>query len=94
MKTLTLDSPDLALDFNRCLGLARAAAQALLGESLLLSWYDRERDLESPPHVSECHEKCDIPGYVDYAANRGGELRVDCGRGRFVFCFRPAGEFA
>ena len=59
---------------------------------MLLSWYDRERDLESPAHASECHEGCPIRGYWDYALNRGGALAVDFDDGRFVFCFRPWGN--
>jgi hypothetical protein len=94
MKTLHLDATDLGLDFNACLKLAEAAAAHLLGEAMLLSFYDRDRNLESPNGVSECHQGCAVPGWVDYAANRGGSLIVDFGRGRFVFCFRPLGEFA
>jgi hypothetical protein len=35
-----------------------------------------------------------VPGYVEYAANRGAELMVVFGGGDFVFCYRPLGEFA
>lgn len=94
MKTLHLDSTELELDFNHSMNLAKAIAGHVLGESVLLSWYDRERDMEAPAHVSECHAHCDTPGYLDYAANRGGELAVNFGKGKFVFCFRPMGEFA
>jgi hypothetical protein len=94
MKTLHISSPDLGLDFNRSMKLAAATASNLMGESMLLSWYDRERNYESPAHVSECHSHCATPGYIDFAANHGGELVVDFEQGRFVFCFRPLGEFA
>lgn len=94
MKTLHLNADELGLDFNACLKLAEAAANHLLGEAMLLSFYDRERNLESPHGVSECHFQCAIPGWVDYAANRGGTLMVNYGQGRFVFCFRPLGDFA
>lgn len=59
---------------------------------MLLSWYDRERDLESPAHASECHEGCTTRGFWDYALNRGGDLAVDFDGGRFMFCFRPLAE--
>ena len=39
-------------------------------------------------------ENCEIPGYVEYAQNRGAELKVEVGDGDFVFCYRPLGEFA
>ena len=92
MKTLGFDADELDLDFNACLKLAEANAEHLLGEAMLLSFYDRERNLESPNGVSECHRGCDTPGWIDYAKNRGGRLIVDFGRGRFVFCFMPLGE--
>lgn len=81
-----------APDFDAALRRASAVADELLGENMLLSWYDRERDLESPAHASECHEGCPIRGYWDYALNRGATLAVDFDEGRFVFCFLPMGE--
>lgn len=82
------------VDFNQAKQLADANADVLLnGEAVLLSWYDRDRDFESPAHASECHTDCDIPGYIDYAANRGATLKVDIKQGRFVFCYMPLGEF-
>lgn len=94
MKTLRLDPADLALNFDACHRLANIVADHLLGGAMLLSFYDRERNLESPAGVSECHQGCPIPGWQEYAETRGGELMVDFGGGRFVFCFRPLGEFA
>jgi len=88
MKTLRLDSAELSLDFNAALKLATAIAQKQLGEeTMLLSWYDRERDLESPAGVSECHVGCATKGSWDYALNRGARLAVEYDAGRFFFCF-------
>lgn len=88
MKTLRLDTADLDLDFNAALNLATAIAQNRLGDdAMLLSWYDRERDLESPAGASECHEGCAIKGSWDYALNRGARLAVEFDSGRFFFCF-------
>lgn len=92
MKTLHLDADELGLDFPACLKLAEAAAGHLLGDAMLLSFYDRDRNLESPNGVSECHQGCATPGWVDYAAHRGATLMVNFGRGRFVFCFMPLGD--
>lgn len=89
MKTLHLDAAELGLDFNACLKLAEAAASHLLGEAMLLSFYDRDRNLESPNGVSECHQGCETPGWIDYARNRGGTLIVNFQHGRHVFCFMP-----
>lgn len=88
MKSLRLDSCELGLDFNAALKLATAAARQQLGdETMLLSWYDRERDLESPAGVSECHVGCATKGSWDYAENRGARLAVEFDSGRFFFCF-------
>ena len=84
--------PPLA-DYLAALPLARAAAQARLGECMLLSWYDRDRDFEAPQHVSECHQASAVPGYVDYAVHRGATLMIDIESGRFVFFYRPVDDF-
>jgi hypothetical protein len=88
MKTLRLDTAELDLDFNASLRLASAIAQQQLGEdTMLLSWYDRERDLESPAGASECHQGCATKGSWDYALNRSARLAVEFDSGRFFFCF-------
>jgi hypothetical protein len=89
MKTLHLDASELELTFEQCLKLANAAANHLLGEAMLLSFWDRDRNLESPAGVSECHVGCATPGWQDYAENRGGSLMVNFQHGRYVFCYRP-----
>jgi hypothetical protein len=94
MKGLHIDGTELRLDFDRAKALADVAAAVLVDEPLLLAFYDRDRNLEAPGHVSECHEGCEVPGYIDYAANRGAELRIDIDGGRFVFCYRRLGEFS
>lgn len=88
MKSLRLDTTELGLDFNVALKLASVIARQQLGEeTMLLSWYDRERDLESPAGVSECHQGCTTKGSWDYALNRGARLAVEFDDGRFYFCF-------
>lgn len=94
MKTLHIASPEIVLGFDTAIKLATAVANQLIGENMLLSWHDRERDLESPRGVSECHEGCPVKGFWDYGLNHGGELAVNFDDGRFVFCFRPLTEFA
>ena len=79
-------SPD---DYRAAMLLANAVARARMGEHMLLSWYDRDRDFESPQHTSECHLDSAIPGYVDYGANHGATLMVDIEAGRFVFFYMP-----
>jgi len=76
-------------DYQAALQLANTEAKQRLGEAMLLSWYDRDRDFEAPQHVSECHQDSAVPGYVDYALSRGATLKVDIDEGRFVFFYRP-----
>ena len=80
--------PPLA-DYLAAMPLAKATAQARLGECMLLSWYDRDRNFEAPQHVSECHQAGAVPGYVDYAMHRDAAMKVDIEDGRFVFFFHP-----
>ncbi len=74
-------------DLHAAMALAEQEAGIRLGEHMLLSWYDRDRDFESPQHASECHTACAVPGYVDYGVNHGATLKVDVQGGRFVFFF-------
>ncbi|OYV75881.1 MAG: hypothetical protein B7Z66_11075 [Chromatiales bacterium 21-64-14] len=71
------------------MALADAEAGTRLGSFMMLSWYDRDRDFESPQHVSECHQAGAVPGYVDYGLYHGATLKVDVENGRFVFFYLP-----
>jgi len=82
------DAPPLA-DYREATTRADALATERLGEHMLLSWYDRDRDFESPQHSSECHQDSATPGYVDYGIHHGATLKVDIGAGRFVFFYLP-----
>jgi len=84
-------SPALA-DYRAAMAVANAIADERLGEHMLLSWYDRDRDFESPQHASECHQDSAIPGYVDYGIHHGARLKVDLHGGRFVFFYLPLKE--
>jgi len=82
-----LDQP--CRDFPEAMKQANDEASRRLGEHMLLSWYDRDRNFESPQHVSECHAESAVPGYVDYALSHGATLMVDIEEGRFVFFYFP-----
>lgn len=82
--------PDPRLpDYLAAMRLANAEAARRLGGHMLLSWYDRDRDFESPQHASECHQASATPGYVDYGIHHGATLMVDIEDGRFVFFYLP-----
>lgn len=76
-------------DYREAMRLADTEAAARLGEYMLLSWYDRDRDFESPQHAGECHQNSAVPGYVDYGLYHGAKLKVDIEGGRFVFFYLP-----
>ncbi len=76
-------------DYMAAMSLANTEAEKRLGDNMLLSWYDRDRDFESPQHASECHLDGAVPGYVDYGVYHGATLKVDIEQGRFVFFYLP-----
>ncbi len=80
--------PEPALkDYLAAMQLANAEAANRLGEHMLLSWYDQDRDFESPQHASECHQDSAVPGYVDYGIHHGAGLMIDIEDGRFAFFY-------
>ena len=74
-------------DYLQAMKLANSEARQRIGEHMLLSWYDRDRNFESPQHASECHANSAIPGYVDYGLYHGAKLKIDIEQGRFVFFY-------
>ena len=83
-------SPESSLeDYLQAMLLANSEAEKTIGEHMLLAWYDRDRDFESPQHASECHVDSAIPGYIDYALYHGATLKIDIEGGRFVFFYLP-----
>ena len=80
------EGPPLS-DYRVAMARADEIATERLGEAMLLSWYDHDRDFESPQHSSECHQVSATPGYVDYGLNHGATLKVDIEQGRFVFFY-------
>ena len=86
--TLCIDLVDRNVDYRQAMAQANTIAQQKLDDYMLLSWYDRDRDFESPQHSSECHADSAIPGYVDYGVYHGACLKIDFQSGRFVFFYR------
>lgn len=92
VEIVSLDPDPPPAGYREAMRLAQATAEARLGASMLLSWYDRDRDFESPQHTSHCDRPGAIPGYVNFGLSHGARLKVDIGRGRFVFFYLPLGE--
>ena len=64
--TVALQPTQQVADYFQAKQLADGEAAKRLREYMLMSWYDRDRDFESPQSAGECHESCPMPGYVDY----------------------------
>lgn len=84
-----LAGPLRLADYRAAMKLADAEATTRLGNYMLLSWYDRDRDFESPQHSSECQSAGAMPGYAVYGLHHGATLMVDIEGGRFVFFYLP-----
>lgn len=82
------ESSAQAMDYQIAMQQADQIAEEKLDDYMLLSWYDRDRDFESPQHAGECHADSAIPGYVDYGIYHGACLKIDFEQGRYVFFYR------
>jgi hypothetical protein len=89
LTTVELSQEPAITDYRQAMKLANNIAAERIGEYMLLSWYDRDRDFESPQHASECHMDTAVPGYVDYGLHHGATLKVNVEDGRFVFFYMP-----
>jgi hypothetical protein len=76
-------------DYQEAVTLAKEQANQRFEEYMLISWYDRDRDFESPPNTTESPGDCQKDGYIHYGLNHGAKLKVDIESGRFVFFFSP-----
>ena len=76
-------------DYQQAMQEANKLAEKQYEDYMLLAWYDRDRDFESPQHASECHVNSAIPGYIDYALYHGAKLKIDFEQGRFIFFYMP-----
>ncbi len=92
IEMILLDPEPALADYREAMAIAALQADQHLGDNMLLSWYDRDRDFESPQHASECHLDSATPGYVDYGLNHGAKLKIDIHGGRFVFLYLPLGD--
>jgi hypothetical protein len=89
VETVPLTPDPSPQDYLEAMKVANAIADKKLGDHMLLSWYDKDRDFESPQHSSECHANSPLPGYVDYGVYHGATLKIDVENGRFVFFYLP-----
>ena len=89
VETIELSPEPSPSDYQAAIKIANKIADEKLKDHMLLSWYDKDRNFESPQHASECHANSPLPGYVDYGVYHGATLKVDIENGRFVFFYLP-----
>lgn len=101
-KACTFKDPDLSAitvvelepkkspaDDLEAMELAKEEAGKRLDDYILISWYDWDRDFESPQHTTETDSPSAIPGNVNYGISHDVKLKVDIDQGLFVFFFTP-----
>ncbi len=89
IETVALQPQQRVNDYQEAAALANEQAGRRFKEYMLISWYDADRDLESPPNSTECAKNGRKNGYIHYGLNHGAQLKVDIENGRFVFFFTP-----
>lgn len=89
VETVFVRPDNIVADYRQAVVLANAKAASRYEEYMLISWYDRERDFESPQNASESREGSITDGYIHYALNHGATLKVDVDDGRYVFFYTP-----
>ena len=89
IEAVSLQPGNRVSDYQEAVALAKEQAAQRFEEYMLVSWYDRDRDFESPPNSTECSKGCRKYGYILYGQSHGARLKVDIEEGRFVFFFAP-----
>lgn len=88
MRVIQARAEERALDFETARDLADRLASHVVGEAMLLAWFDRKAGKEYPV-VPECQHQ---PAWVAYAESRGANLKVVINDGEYIFLYRPVGE--
>jgi hypothetical protein len=89
IKIVVLKPENRVSGYQEAVTLARNQAAQFFEDYMLVSWYDMDRDFESPPNTTECPKACQKNGYIFYGLSHGAKLKVDIENGRFVFFFAP-----
>ncbi|MGW8247783.1 MAG: AF1514 family protein [Acidiferrobacterales bacterium] len=87
LKVLHVAEAEPFANYHAAMKVAHRRAQKTIGDSMLVSWYDRDRDIESPKKSGEPPPDSVIPGYINYGLSHEASLVVDVENGRFVFIY-------
>lgn len=85
MKERNLYVEDSDLDFDSALEMARDLAAKENEETMLIAWFDRQRNKHSPAAVF-----CEIngrPGWEVYGENHQGRIKIIINNRQYVFIF-------
>ena len=77
-----------ALDFQTARYAADAKASEILGDPMLLAWFDGETGKHFP---AICCGEGETPSWVIYAETRGARLSVDINEEKYVFIYGDSG---
>jgi Domain of unknown function (DUF5619) len=83
MVTVQITVRGLGLDYEKSKSFADLTVSHLSKESMIVSWYDGQKNIEHPS-VPECQHK---PGWISYAEGHGGNVKIDINDGEFVFIY-------
>ncbi len=89
VEIVTVPDDEEIEDYSDAVLVADFHAARRFDEFMLIAWYDKDRDLESPLNTTEKQGDGEKDGYIHYALSHGAKLMVDIGSGRFVFFYTP-----
>jgi len=89
VEIVNIAPPESLAGYDEAVAIAKGEAEKRFEEYMLVSWYDRDRDYESPPNTSERGDEFPKDGYIHYGLSHGAKLKVDIEEGRFIFFFTP-----
>lgn len=84
MDTIDITVQGVAVDYATARAVVQPLAEKAIGAAMLLAWFDGKNNA-GHPEVQECTGK--QPGWLAYAENHGGKLRVNVNHHEFVFVF-------
>ena len=84
MQEISLKVKTSRLDFSVARDGASRIARKNNPETMLVAWYDKLDNRQSPSITCEGGDK---PGWEEYGANQGGKQRITVNPGDYVFIY-------
>lgn len=83
LQTINISIYGVETDFNQAKEQANLSAANRLQEPQLIAWYD-DINQKAYPEIPECQQKT---GWITYATEHGGKLRVNVNNKTFCFVY-------